>query len=127
MFGYEPKGRRFKSGRGYVLTLSEIQDYLKRFSYKQGWTIKAWEGAYEGWHIGIRTELPDAYNPGDTVTIDVNALLPPMQDLAALKTWLFWRIKQIEIHECMEFFKFDDEIVFDPHREFSDRDEVVLV
>jgi hypothetical protein len=108
-----------------MLTLQEIKEYIPRFSYKD-WSIRVWEGQYEGRHIGFRAEVPDAYNPGETVKLDVNVLLPPIPNLDYLKEFLFWRLKQIEIHECMEYFKFDDRIVFDPHRDFADRDEDIL-
>jgi hypothetical protein len=50
-------------------------------------------------------------------------MLPPMPSVEYLDVWLQWRLNRIEIHEAREHLRRDGKPVFDPHREYGDRDE----
>lgn len=104
------------------MSTSEIQDELGRLSYKSGWAFQVYDGAWEGQHFVIRTEVPDSYNPGETVTLDVHSMLPPCADVAALHRWLAWRLGRLEVHEMREFFRRDGLPVFDPHASGAEHD-----
>lgn len=108
--------------RSAVLTTAQLAAVLDRVTYKPGWLFKVYDGRYEGQHVVITTCVPDAYNVGETVTLDVHSMLPPMRDEAAFLDWLLWRVSRIEIHECREFFRVDDAPHSDPHAELADRD-----
>lgn len=105
-----------------MLSIREVQDHLARVTYKSGWSFEAYDGRWEGHHIVINTQVPDAYLPGKTVTLDVHSMLPPLESVDALNRWLMWRLARIEVHEMREFFRIDGKIVDDPHAEFADRD-----
>jgi hypothetical protein len=105
-----------------MLSIQQVQAHLARVSYKPGWSFEAYQGAWEGHHIVINTQVPDAYGPGRTVTLNVHSMLPPLEDTSALERWLMWRLARIEVHEMREFFRVDGKIVDDPHAEFADRD-----
>jgi hypothetical protein len=105
-----------------VLTTAEIQAHLARVSYKPGWSFEAYDGRWEGQHLVIRTEVPDTYEPGALVVLDVHSMLPPMRDTLALEEWLAWRLGRLEVHEMREFLKVDGAVLFDPHAEFAERD-----
>ena len=61
------------------LSTAEIQAELERVSYKPGWTFTCYDGRWEGQHLAITVEVPDATRPGRTVTLDVHSSLPPSQ------------------------------------------------
>lgn len=105
-----------------MLTTPEIQAHLWRLAYKPGWTFEAYDGRWEGQHIVIRTHVPDTYNEGQTVVLDVHSMLPPMRDTQALEEWLAWRLGRLEQHEMREFLKRDGEVIYDPHAPLADRD-----
>jgi hypothetical protein len=106
-----------------MLTTAQIQTELARITYRQGWTLTAYDGAFEGQHLAIRAVLPNAYRPTETVTVDVHSTLPPIPDVDYLHRWLIWRICRIESHEAREFFRVDGKPLFDPHAEHADRDQ----
>lgn len=105
-----------------MLTTTELAAHLKRLTYKPGWAIRVYDGAWEGQHLVITTVVEDSYNPGQTVTLDVHSMLPPMPDAGYLDVWLQWRLARIETHESREFLRRDGRPVFDPHAEYGDRD-----
>lgn len=104
------------------LPTAVLEEFLKKINYKPGWRFQVYDGAHEGQHIVITTEVPDSYNPGETVTLDVHTSLPPMASLDYFCDWLLWRLKRIESHECREFFKVGEKVWSDPHGENADRD-----
>lgn len=63
-----------------MLTTHEIQQHLKRFTYRPGWSVQTYDGRYEGQHIVIWAEVPDTYNPGNTTVFDIHSRLPPIPD-----------------------------------------------
>lgn len=106
-----------------ALTTAEIAAHLERLTYRRGWTMRVYDGAWEGQHIVITTDVEDTYNPGQTTTLDVHSMLPPMLSTADLERWLAWRLARIEIHEAREWFRRDGAPVFDPHAEHAGRDQ----
>lgn len=99
-----------------MLSTWEIRAFLDRLSYKPGWEITAHEDPFEGQKVRIIAPgLPDSYRPGETIDLGVESYLPPLENLPELQRWLFWRLRRIEVHEAMEFFKVDGELVWDPH------------
>jgi hypothetical protein len=105
-----------------VLSTQDIQAELQRVTYRDGWAFTAYDGRFEGQHLTIRADLPDAYNPGHTVTVQVESALPPIPDVAYLHQWLAWRLGRIEQHEMREHLRVDGALVYDPHAEYADRD-----
>lgn len=106
-----------------MLTVADIQAELARVTYKPGWTFTAYQGRWEGPHLAITAVLPDAYHPEHTVTVDIHSMLPPLPDVAALHSWLAWRLGRIELHEMREFLRVDGQPIFDPHAPYADRDQ----
>jgi hypothetical protein len=105
-----------------MLSTAEIKAELERVTYKPGWVFTCYDGRWEGQHLAITAELPDATRPGESVTLDIHSSLPPIPDAAYLHAWLAWRLGRIENHEMREFFRVDGRAVFDPHAPFADRD-----
>jgi hypothetical protein len=105
-----------------MLTTSEIQAHLERLTYKPGWSIKAYDGRWEGQHVVITTVVDDAYKPGETQTLDVHSMLPPMADTDHLEQWLAWRLGRLELHEMREFLRRDGKPIYNPHAPYAERD-----
>lgn len=105
-----------------MLTTTEIAAHLERLTYRKGWALRVYDGAWEGQHFVITTDVEDTYNPGQTTTLDVHSMLPPMPTTADLERWLAHRLGRIEIHEMREHLKRDGKPVFDPHAEHAGRD-----
>jgi hypothetical protein len=105
-----------------MLTTAEIQAELARVTYKPGWSFTAYDGDHEGQHLAITCALPDAYQPGETTTLDVHSALPPIPDVDYLHAWLMHRLGRIESHELREWFKVDAVPVSDPHAPNAGRD-----
>lgn len=105
-----------------MLTTAEIATILEHVEYKPGWSIKVYDGRFEGQHIVITTVQVDAYNQAETVTLDVHSALPPQADEQAFMSWLAWRIGRIENHEMREFLRVDGVCWSDPHGPDADQD-----
>lgn len=106
-----------------MLTTAEIQAELRRVTYQPGWSIHVYDGRHEGQHAVITTDVPDAYNPDQTVRLGIHSPLPPIPDVAYLHAWMVWRLERIASHEVREFYRVDGKCVYDPHAEFADRDQ----
>jgi hypothetical protein len=107
---------------GLMLTTPDVQRLLARVKYKPGFEFKAYDGRWEGQQVVIRVDMPDAYNPGQTVTLDIHSPLPPQRDEDTLYSWLAWRLGRIENHEMREYLRIDGDLYSDPHAPYSDRD-----
>ena len=105
-----------------MLSTRELQGIVERITYKPGWTIKVYDGRWEGQHLVITTVVPDAYHLEQTTTVDVHSSLPPMQNESQFCEWLAWRLGRIESHEMREFFRVDGKPIYDPHAPNADRD-----
>lgn len=108
--------------RAGFLSTAQLASVLERVSYRPGWTIRVYDGRREGQHIAITTQVPDAYDPAETVTLDVHSMLPPQRDTEAFLTWLSWRLGRLEIHESREWFRYNGRAWDDPHADGADRD-----
>jgi hypothetical protein len=106
-----------------VLTVVEMQSLACRMTYKPGWTFEVREGAHEGTHLTIKTMVPDAYRPEELTSLNVETFLPPFLTEEQFYNTVLWRIKRIEIHEALEFFRVDGKPWNDPHRPDADRDQ----
>lgn len=105
-----------------MVTTAQVAQRLERISYKPGWTFEVYDGEWEGRHLTISCEVPDAFAAGRTTTLRVECFLHPMGSLEAFERWLAWRLARIEVHEMREFLKRDGEVIFPPHAEFAERD-----
>jgi hypothetical protein len=107
-----------------VLTVEQMNAIAGRVTYKPGWSFEFRMGAHEGHHATIRTQLPDADDPGKTVPLTFECFLSPndVADEESLIRWLAYRLGRIEIHESREFLRVDGRVVSDPHAEGADAD-----
>jgi hypothetical protein len=114
-----------------VLTVEELAGLLSERRYRQGWALTVHEGQTSGEAI-VRIyapEVPDSWNPGRSVPLDIFAVVPEpaRDDVLSFDRWLSWRLQRIEAHEAQEWYRkpgrdFPWVPVFDPHRAGADRD-----
>jgi hypothetical protein len=102
-----------------MLGVSEIQEHLDKIDYLPRWTFKAHEDASEGPYIRFLAEgVQDSYDLEKTLDIGFSSFISPndRQSVETLLTYIRYRLERYESHECREFFRYDGEIVFDPHK-----------
>lgn len=114
-----------------MLTVEELAEILTRRAYRPGWTLTVHEGQTTREPI-VRIyspEVPDSWNPGQMVPLDIFAAVPTQarDDELAFDRWLSWRLQRIEAHESQEWYRKPGRSypwvpVFDPHRDGADRD-----
>lgn len=105
-----------------MISTNELAMYIRDVKYKPGWAFRIYDGRYEGQHLVIQTQVIDAYNPEEIVTLDVHSMLPPMENRKQFMDWLQWRLIRIECHESREFFRVDGVCWSDPHADGADQD-----
>lgn len=105
-----------------MLTVAAMDELLAGVQYKPGWLLRVYEGAFEGPHLRVTATVPNAYQPDETVELDVWSPIPPLSGVRAFDRWLAWRLCRVESHECREWLRRDNQPIFDPHGSHADRD-----
>jgi hypothetical protein len=98
-----------------VLTVDEIAQVLRHFTYRRGWTFRLDQSNSEGLQVIINGTVEDAYQPTETITLNIKTFLPPIPDEAYLVAWIDWRMGRIEHHEGAEFLRYKGNLVRDLH------------
>jgi hypothetical protein len=100
------------------LSYDELRLEIENFRYKPGWDLSVFMDPWEGACLYIVADVPDAYNPGETVELRIRSNIPPIQSVAYFAIWLQWRLSLVESHESREYFQHraDGRPVFDPHQ-----------
>lgn len=95
-----------------------LADLVERSAYKSGWRI--WlqdmdrDQGSQGLTLIIQSNTDDSRGPG---RIRVNHLfpVPPAAfNERSWRRWLFDRYRDVEAHECAEFFRIDDVLPYAP-------------
>lgn len=107
-----------------ILTLNQLQERLSQMSYRPGWEMNIYEGVFEGLQFELKAEMEDNFNPGKPFDFHCVSPLPPFLSIQQFDLWVAWRLKRIEIHECLESLKVNGKPIFDPHRPNSDQDRL---
>lgn len=117
----EPRSypEQIESLRAEVARLTAAAVIVQRIQ-TQHWdrpAVKVVEGRLdrEGAQLQVQAVVPNAYQPEDTVELDIWTYLPPMPTPEAFDLWLSWRLARIAIHESNEWLRRDGRPIFDPH------------
>lgn len=105
-----------------MLTIQQIEDELKKITYREGWKFFVYQGAWEGQHLRIEATVPDSVELGQDVFLNIETPIPPCPDAQYFHHWLIYRLIRIETHEAREWFKVNGVPVFYPHMDGADRD-----
>lgn len=98
-----------------MLTYEEMKTELSKYTFFDGWRFTLWNREREGVLLYIEAEVINSYKPDEMTKLRICTWVPPMITKAEFTRWLFWRLKQAVIHEAMEWFKRDGQVVYDPH------------
>lgn len=106
-----------------LLTVQDMQRIISEVEY-DGFELEVYEGFKEGPHFHAVGTVPDNFNKGATVTLDIHSSIPPQVSDESFLLWLSWRMTRQEIHESMEKLKVKatGEAWMSPHREGADKD-----
>lgn len=100
-----------------MLTFTELSDELSYYTYRPGWMMTLWEDPMQGILLHIVAEVENAYDTSEPVVLKINTWLPPMHTKKQFGEFLAWRLRQIEIHESMEWLKRRGVCLEDPHKD----------
>lgn len=109
-----------------MMTFEQLENELSIITYRPGWMLTLWNDPYEGIMLYILASVRNSYNPDEETELRIVTWVPPIPDMNYFHQWLFWRLRAIEIHECMEWFKVDGTPIFDPHEDRDPPREAVL-
>lgn len=104
------------------LTIEDIKGILSRVTYRLGWKFRVYQGDTRGAMLEIIATVDDSINLGEFTKLEIYAGIPPYDSEQGFLGWLFYRLREAEIHECAEFLKLDGDVIYNPHRPMSDRD-----
>jgi hypothetical protein len=105
-----------------LLTIEDMKGIIARVTYRLGWKFRVYQGETRGAMLEILATVDDSVNLGEFAKLEIYVGIPPYDSEKGFLNWLFWRLREVEIHECAEFLKLDGKVLHDPHRAFSDRD-----
>jgi hypothetical protein len=113
-----------------MMTFDELKEELHRYTYRSDWLLSMfWDEHHSNTMLYVVAQVEDAYNAGNKIPLRIKVWVPPMDTPEDFARWLFWRLKEMEIHECMEMFRLREtnRPVFDPHAEEDPpMDQVIL-
>src|ERR1700738_2320548 len=95
----------------------ELFDLVEKCKYRPGWTVRVDDikrdkdfgrGESSGLTLIITTNTINAYHPEQKVMVNHYFIVPAATyDRRSWQRWLFERFRDVESHECAEFFRFE--------------------
>lgn len=101
-----------------MLTPTTLAELVSRISYKPGWSFTLGQDRViqDYTWLEVRAQVRDSRNPEQTVEFVMKRIMPEYLTTPALfLKWVKHVLTEAEIHEMREFFRFDGELVDDPH------------
>lgn len=95
----------------------KIKDFVPRLKYKPGWSFDyEYHGGYDYHTLTINAQVQHSES-GEPVKFAIRRLVPRCAQTTkkAFLSWVEDMLAEAEIHEMREFFRFDGELVDDPH------------
>lgn len=92
---------------------------IERCAYRPGWDVHLrhmdrGQGSI-GLTLVITTDTVNTYRPDEPIRVNHLFPVPPAAyDERSWRRWLFERFRDVESHECAEFFQIDGERPFSP-------------
>lgn len=97
------------------LDINDYQNLMQQVKYKPEWTLSVFQDPYEGPCLYLTADVVDGYDHSSTVPLRIRSNIPHHTDAQQFYTWLQWRLIQVEIHECREYFHVGGAPFSDPH------------
>lgn len=97
----------------------ELDDLVGACTYRPGWRIALRDidrgQGSKGLTLVITTDTINTYRPDEYIAVNHLFPVPPAAyDRQNWQRWLFERFRDVEAHECAEFFQIDGERPFAP-------------
>jgi hypothetical protein len=107
-----------------MLTIQVMQDRLAQMTYRPGWEMRIYEGYSMGARFELKAMVEDSVNKGRKVPLHILSPVPTNARLSiqSFDVWLHWRLKEVEVHESMEWLQVGGKPLFDPHKKDADQD-----
>lgn len=106
-----------------MLTVCEMNELLKRWTYKPGWRVEVQaidlRSDYHSVWVQITFDAEDAFDPGHDILIGMRHTMRVPANEQMFWEQLLCEIDKAERHETREFFKVDGKMLFDPHKSYS--------
>ena len=104
-----------------MLSYESLAELVSRISYKPGWSFKLGrDGAVfqcDTYTLFIQAQVPDSRDPEQIVEFVMKRMVPEyLHDEDMFLKWVKHTLTEAEVHEMREFFRFDGELVDDPHK-----------
>lgn len=108
-----------------MLNTAELRAVLETVDYKAGWLFELRDiDPYQGPYLSIYLRAANSYDPaGGDVLLKIHSPVPPCGDGATFLHWLLWRIKVVEVHETLEWFRVGGRAWIDPHASLDEGDQ----
>ena len=101
-----------------MLKPTTLAELVSRISYKPGWTFELRQDRIiedYAW-LEIKAQVRDSRNLEQTVEFVMKRTVPEYLTTPSMfLKWVAYTLREAEIHEMREFFRFDGELVDDPH------------
>lgn len=109
------------------MNIEELQGIVSKIKYKEGWTIEAVEAEQSIFfgliptpgapmRVRIKWKAKDSTKLNEVITIFGPMFrVPPQMPEKEVVRKIMECLVRSEVHESMEFFRYDDKIIFDPH------------
>jgi hypothetical protein len=91
----------------------DYANLISRVKYKPGWEFKLLTDEW-GHTLQIQATVPHSRTLEPT-TFHFLRIIPTLPDEKIFLSWFKAVLKEAEMHELREFFRFDGELVDDPH------------
>ena len=104
---------------GQVLGPLEMNELLKRFTYKPGWSFQVLDTFYSQVNFTMLVSYPakDAFNPDHDIIVGARRPFRVPANEQMFWSQLLAVCDYMERHEAREWFKVDGEMPFNPHKE----------
>ena len=94
-------------------TLKLFEETLAKLTYKPGWTFDT----YAGYLLQVNLKTINVHAPYEEVTVTATQNIPLLgvEDEQGVVKMVGKMIRELELHEVNEWFKFNGKVVEEPH------------
>lgn len=107
------------TGPEWTQDYDRLRQWLSRFTYKPGWRFTIQDMALgTSAYLDITFETTDTYSPDKIVKIGFREPMRPavVYTEESFAHFLLKVIERVEIHEAREWLRYDNVVIFNPHR-----------
>lgn len=98
---------------------------ITKFTYKPGWHFEVYDN--RGWEfpsLNVQAEVIDSRDRTTSIKVHCTRGLGPFINQTLALQRLRSIVREVEMHESDEWFRYKDQIIFDPH--ISEKDKALI-